>query len=44
MEKNWLKNTDTTAEQVYRKMTEIDHPDWKMKSKMFYEMLVNGVK
>lgn len=36
--------TDTIAEQVYRKITELDHPDFTMKSKMFYEMLVNGVK
>ncbi len=36
--------TDTIAEQVYKKITELDHPDFTMKSKMFYEMLVQGVK
>ncbi len=36
--------TDNLAEQVYKKVTELDHPDFTMKSKMFYEMLVQGVK
>ncbi len=36
--------TDTIAEQVYNRITELDHPDFTMKSKMFYEMLVQGVK
>jgi type I restriction enzyme R subunit len=38
----WL--TEIQLEQVYKKVTELDHPDFIMKSKMFYEMLVNGVK
>lgn len=38
----WL--TDTLAQQIYKKVTELDHPDFIMKSKMFYEMLVNGAK
>ncbi|MFN7066016.1 MAG: type I restriction endonuclease subunit R, partial [Aquificaceae bacterium] len=36
--------SDAIAEQVYRKITELDHPDFTMKGKMFYEMLINGVK
>jgi len=36
--------TESVAEKVYKKITELDHPDFTMKSKMFYEMLVNGVK
>ncbi len=36
--------SDTVAEQVYKAITELDHPDFTMKSKMFYEMLVYGVK
>ncbi len=36
--------TNTIPEQVYKKITELDHPDFTMKSKMFYEMLVLGVK
>ncbi|MBC7334268.1 MAG: HsdR family type I site-specific deoxyribonuclease, partial [Actinobacteria bacterium] len=38
----WL--TQTQLEEVYRKVTEIDHPDFVMKSKLFYDMLTNGVK
>ena len=38
------KLTDDLAEKVYREIKELDHPDWSMKSKMFYEMLVYGVK
>lgn len=38
----WI--SDRQAEQVYKKVKDIDHPDFLMKSKMFYEMLVNGVK
>jgi type I restriction enzyme R subunit len=36
--------TNALAEQAYKKVTELEHPDFIMKSKMFYEMLVNGVK
>ena len=39
---SWL--TDSLAEEVYKKVTELDHPDFIIKSKMFYEMLTNGVK
>jgi len=39
---DWLTNEQ--AEKVYKKVADIDHPDFVMKSKMFYEMLVNGVK
>lgn len=38
----WL--TDNLAERVYKKVTDIDHPDFMIKSKIFYDMLVNGVK
>jgi type I restriction enzyme R subunit len=38
----WLTNTQ--LEEVYKKVTDIDHPDDLMKSKMFYDMLTNGVK
>jgi len=38
----WL--TDDLAERVYKKVTDIDHPDFLMKSRIFYDMLVNGVK
>ncbi len=38
----WLD--DEGCRQVYRKITELEHPDLVMKSKLFYEMLVNGVK
>jgi type I restriction enzyme R subunit len=38
----WL--TDEQLEEVYKKVTDIDHPDDLMKSKMFYDMLTNGVK
>ena len=38
----WL--ADSEAEQVYKKVVELDHPDFMIKSKMFYEMLTSGVK
>jgi type I restriction enzyme R subunit len=38
----WLSQTQ--AEDVYRRVTKIDHPDFIMKSKIFYDMLTNGVK
>ncbi len=31
-------------QEVYKKVTDIDHPDFVMKSKMFYDMLTTGVK
>jgi len=39
---SWLREDE--AEIVYKKVTELDHPDFMIKSKMFYDMLVNGVK
>ena len=36
--------TDDLAEKVYNKISDIDHPDFMIKSKIFYEMLANGVK
>lgn len=36
--------SETVAEEVYKRITELDHPDFTMKSKMFYEMLAQGVK
>jgi type I restriction enzyme R subunit len=36
--------TDELAEQVYKKVIEFDHPDFIMKSKIFYDLLTNGVK
>lgn len=38
----WL--TDKLAEQVYRKVVELEHPDFVIKGKIFYELLTNGVK
>jgi len=38
----WLKQTQ--AQEIYKKVTEIEHPDFIMKSKIFYDMLTNGVK
>ena len=38
----WLN--DSFAEEVYRKIIELDHPDFIMKGKMFYDLLSNGVK
>ena len=39
---SWL--TDSLAEQVYRMLKNIEHPDFIIKSKMIYDVLVNGVK
>ena len=39
---SWL--TDTLAEEVYKRVIELDHPDFIMKGKIFYELLTNGVK
>ena len=36
--------TDEVAEQVYRKIIELEHPDFVIKGKIFYELLTNGVK
>jgi type I restriction enzyme R subunit len=36
--------TDEVAEQVYKKVTELEHPDFVIKGKIFYELLTNGVK
>lgn len=36
--------TDAQLEEVYKKVTDIDHPDDLVKSKIFYDMLTNGVK
>ncbi len=38
----WL--TDRLAEEVYKKIIELEHPDFVMKGKIFYELLVNGVR
>ena len=38
----WL--TDILADKVYKKVIELDHPDFVMKSKLFYEMLLYGAK
>ncbi|MBW2069573.1 MAG: type I restriction endonuclease subunit R [Deltaproteobacteria bacterium] len=38
----WL--SENLAEKVYKKVADIDHPDFVMKSKIFYEMLTKGVK
>ncbi|MCD6466679.1 MAG: HsdR family type I site-specific deoxyribonuclease, partial [Methanomicrobia archaeon] len=38
----WL--TKKQAESVYDEVTDIDHPDFVMKSKIFYDMFTNGVK
>jgi type I restriction enzyme R subunit len=38
----WL--TEIEAQEIYKKVTEIEHPDFVMKSKIFYEMLIDGVK
>jgi type I restriction enzyme R subunit len=36
--------TDELTEQIYKKVIELDHPDFIMKSKIFYDLLTNGVK
>jgi len=38
----WL--TQTQAQKIWKKINEIEHPDFIMKSKIFYDMLTNGVK
>ncbi len=38
----WL--TDILANKVYKKVIELEHPDFLIKSKLFYDMLTNGVK
>jgi type I restriction enzyme R subunit len=38
----WL--TDTLAEEVYKRVIELDHPDFIIKGKLFYDLLTNGVK
>jgi len=38
----WL--TQIQLQEVYKKVSEIDHPDFVMKSKIFYDMLTNGAK
>jgi len=38
----WL--TDTLAEEVYKQVIELDHPDFIIKGKLFYDLLTNGVK
>ena len=39
---SWL--TQAQLEEVYRKVTDIDHPDFVIKSKIFYDMLTGGVR
>lgn len=38
----WL--TDDLAEEVYKKIVDLDHPDFVVKGKIFYDFLTNGVK
>ncbi len=38
----WL--TDKLAYEVYKKVVGLEHPDFVMKGKMFYELMINGVK
>lgn len=38
----WLNQLQ--AEEIYKKVSEIEHPDFVVKSKIFYDMLTNGVK
>ncbi|MFZ8832379.1 MAG: type I restriction endonuclease subunit R [Thermodesulfobacteriaceae bacterium] len=38
----WL--TDALAEEVYKQVIELDHPDFIIKGKLFYDLLTNGVK
>ena len=38
----WLNQTQ--AQEVYKKVTDIYHPDFVMKSKIFYDTLTRGVK
>jgi type I restriction enzyme R subunit len=36
--------TDNLAEEVYKKVRNIDHPDFIIKGKIFYQYLTEGVK
>lgn len=36
--------TDELAEKVYKRVKELEHPDFVMKGKIFYELLTNGVR
>ena len=38
----WL--TDELAEEVYKKVVELEHPDFVVKGKIFYDLLTDGVK
>jgi type I restriction enzyme R subunit len=38
----WL--TNTLAEEVYKRVIELDHPDFIVKGKLFYDLLTKGVK
>ena len=38
----WL--TQSQLQEVYKKVIDIEHPDFLMKSKIFHGMLVNGIK
>ncbi|MCM8772637.1 MAG: type I restriction endonuclease subunit R [Candidatus Omnitrophica bacterium] len=38
----WLD--DRKSEEVYKKVKDLDHPDFIMKGKIFYELLTNGVR
>ncbi len=38
----WL--TDELAEEVYKRVIEFEHPDFLIKGRIFYELLINGVK
>ena len=38
----WL--TNTLAEEVYKRVMELDHPDLIVKGKLFYDLLTKGVK
>jgi len=38
----WL--TDEFAEEVYKGVVELEHPDFVVKGKIFYDFLTNGVK
>jgi len=39
---HWLPQSQ--LQEVYKKVTNIDHPDFVVKSKIFYDMLTKGVK
>jgi type I restriction enzyme R subunit len=39
---SWL--TEAQLQEVHKRVTDIDHPDFVMKSKMLYDMLTTGVK